>query len=178
MSFGSTDSINIIKRRLMLYKAVQEFPDNQRIRNALIRTYARQYIQAAAESGVYIAYARNDELFALELATALRQVEVNVWLDQIDVEPHEDWKYAVRTALSRSGVMVLVLSPAAIDDDDLRSEAITFMEAGKIVIPVIHETCQTDLLQTLIPPIDFSDDFDFGLRLLLQSIAGSSPVNA
>ncbi len=177
MSFGTTDTINIIKRRLMLYKAVQEFPDNQRIRNALIRTYANEYIQAAAEDGVYIAYARNDELFALELDTALRQVDVNVWFDQINVDPDEDWEYAVRTALNRSGVMILVVSPSAIADFELRGEAETFMEAGKIVIPVINEPCNADLLQMLVPPIDFSDNFDFGLRLLLQSIVGTSHVN-
>lgn len=178
MSFGTTDTINIIKRRLMLYKAVQEFPDNDRIRNALIRTYAVEHIQVAALDGVFISYARNDELFALELATALRMVDVNVWLDQIDVEPDQDWNYAVQTALNRSGVMVLVLSPSAIDDADLTGEALTFMESGKIVIPVLNEPCETELLQTLVPPIDFSDNFDFGLQLLLKSIAGSSPVNA
>jgi len=178
MSFSTTDTINIIKRRLMLYKAVKEFPDNERIRKALMRTYATEYIRMAAEDGVYIAYARNDELFALELDTALRQVDVNVWFDQIDVEPDEDWEYAVKTALNRSGVMVLVLSPSAMEDDDLRKEAITFMEAGKIVIPVVHEPYKNDTLQSLVPPIDFSDNFDFGLQLLLRSIAGSSPVNA
>jgi len=178
MSFSTTETINIIKRRLMLYKAVQEFPNNKRIRNALIRTYAKQYIQEAAKDGVYIAYARNDDLFALELDTALRQVNVNVWLDQIDIEPDQDWDYAVKTALNRSGVMILVLSPSALKDDNLHVEALTFMEAGKIVIPVVHEACDTESLQSLVPPIDFSENFEFGLRILLQSIVDSSTVNA
>ena len=48
--------LTISKRRLMLYKAIQEFPDNQRIRNALLRTYAAQHINIAAQDGVYINY--------------------------------------------------------------------------------------------------------------------------
>lgn len=174
---SQSNSFTINKRRLMLYKAIQEFPNNQRIRNALLRTYASEHIHRTVQEGVYIGYNRVDELFALELNTALRQAGVNVWLDQIDVDPDEDWEYAVSNTINRSGVMILVLSPHAVDDDELQQEAITFLESGKIVIPVVHEICDINTLDLILPPIDFSADFDKGLQFLLQGMTGQPQVN-
>ena len=176
MSQPSPATIN--KRRMMLYKAVQAFPNNQRIRNALLRTYASEHIQAAARQGVYIGYNRNDELFALDLDTRLRQAGVNIWLDQIDIEPDEDWEYAVSNTINRSGMMILVLSPHAVEDDQLQQEAITFLELGKIVVPVVHEICDIAKLNLILPPIDFSENFDHGLQFLLQGMIEQPAVNA
>jgi TIR domain len=174
---SQTNPVTISKRRLMLYKAIQEFPENQRIRNALLRTYASAHIQVAAKEGIYIGYNRADELFALELDTELRQTGVNVWLDQIDIEPDEDWEYAISNRINHSGMMILVLSPHAIEDEQLQQEAITFLESGKIVIPVVHETYDMDALDLILPPIDFSESFERGLQFLLQGITIQSAVN-
>ncbi len=178
MNLSPINSIDIVKRRLMLYKAIKEFPDNQRIRNTLIRTYAKVYLREAVQDGIYISYSRADELFALELATSLRQADVNVWLDQIDVEPDEDWEYAIATSIKRSGVMLYILSPHAIKDEQSQHELTLFMESGKIVIPILYEPCQFDTQKIMIPPISFVEDFDTGLQILLKSIIDSSPVNA
>lgn len=178
MSQSQSNLLAVGKRRLMLYKAIQEFPDNQRIRTAFIRTCSPEHVQDAVENGVYISYNRADELFALELNTELRQMDVNVWLDAIDVDPDEDWEYAVSSALNRSGVMILVLSPQAIDDVQLQEEANMFMELGKIVIPVISERCNTSALNLIMQPIDFSEDFKMGLRLLLKRLVGQRSVRA
>jgi len=174
---SQSNPVTISKRRLMLYKAIQEFPDNQRIRNALLRTYASEHIKVSAQDGVYINYSRVDELFALELDTKLRKAGVNVWLDQIDIDPDEDWEYAISNTINRSGVMILVLSPHAVDDIQLQQEATTFLELGKVVIPVVHETCDLDALDLILPPIDFSQNFDKGLQLLLQGLIVKSAVN-
>ena len=174
---SQSNLVTISKRRLMLYKAIQEFPDNQRIRNALLHTYAAQHVHIAAQHGVYINYNRSDELFALELDTRLRQANINVWLDQIDVDPDEDWEYAVSNMINRAGVMILVLSPHAVEDDSLQQDATKFLEAGKVVIPVVHKTCELDSLDLILPPINFANNFDRGLQFLLQGLNVQSPVN-
>lgn len=178
MTLSSTNSIDIVKRRHMLYKAIKEFPENQRIRNSLIRTYAKVYLREAAHEGVYICYSRADELFALELATALRQADVNVWFDQIDVEPEDDWDYAVSKAVKRSGMMLYIMSPNATVDNELQQEANAFMESGKILIPLLHEPCENSIQNMIIPPINFAEDFESGLDILLDSITITTPVNA
>ena len=177
MSQNQSNLLAISKRRLMLYKAIQEFPDNQQIRNTLIRTYATQHLQVASQSGVFIGYNRADELFALELDTKLRQAGINVWMDAIDVDPDEDWEYAVSNAVNRCGVMILVLSSHAVDDEELHQVFGSFMETGKVVIPVIHESCDISSLDLIVPPIDFSRKFASGLRLLVQALTGQPTVN-
>lgn len=172
-----SNPVTISKRRLMLYKAIQEFPDNQRIRNALLHTYASAHIKVSAQDGVYINYNRVDELFALELDTKLRQAGVNVWLDQIDIDPEEDWDHAISKAITRSGVMILVLSPHAVEDTQLQQEATAFLELGKVVIPVVHEACDLDTLNLILPPLDFSQSFEKGLQFLLQGLSVKSAVN-
>ncbi len=174
---SQSSPITISKRRLMLYKAIQEFPDNQRIRNALLHTYNSSQIQVAAKNGVFIHYNRSDELFALELDTQLRKAGINVWMDQIDINPDEDWDYAISNAISRSGVMILVLSPHAIEDTALHQEAIKSLELGNFVIPIIHQACDYENLDLILPPIDFSDDFDKGLQFLLKGLKSESAVN-
>ena len=174
---SQSNPITISKRRLMLYKAIQEFPDNQRIRNALINTYNSKQIQISAINGVFINYNRSDELFALELDTHLRKARINVWMDQIDIHPDEDWDYAISNATNRSGVMILVLSPNAIEDTALQQEAVKFLESGKVVIPIIHQPCEYASLELILPPIDFSDDFDKGLQFLLKGLKVESAVN-
>lgn len=178
MSLSQSNLLAVGKRRLMLYKAIQEFPDNQRIRSAFIRTCSPEHVQDAVTNGVYISYNRADELFALELNTELRQANVNVWLDAIDVNPDEDWEYAVSNALNRSGVMILVLSRQAMDDEQLQQEATTFLELGKIVIPVVSERCDTSTLNLIMQPIDFAENFDMGLQLLLNRLVGQRSVRA
>jgi len=174
---SQSSPITISKRRLMLYKAIQEFPDNQRIRNAFLHTYSSKQIRIAAKNGVFINYNRVDELFALELDTRLRKARVNVWMDQIDISPDEDWEYAISNTINRSGVMILVLSPHAVEDITFQQESIKFLELGKVVIPIIHQTCDYANLDLLLPPIDFSVDFDKGLQFLLKGLKAESSVN-
>lgn len=178
MTRSQSNSLTISKRRLMLYKAIQEFPDNQRIRSAFLRTHASEHVQVASQSGVYINYNQIDDLFALELDTEIRQHNVNVWMDQIDIEPDQDWDYAVSNALNRCGVMILVLSPHAVEDEQLQQEATAFLESGKVVIPVVHEQCDYEALNLLLPPIDFSQNFSVGFQQLLRAFTGESAVNA
>lgn len=178
MSSSEAKLIAVGKRRLMLYKAIQDFPDNQRIRSTYLHTYTPELIQLAAQDGVYFGYHRNDELFALELDTELRQKGVNVWMDTIDIDPDEDWTYAVETALNRSGVMIMVLSPYAVDDLQIQREATIFLELGKVVIPVIHEPCNYEAYDLMVEPIDFSENFKMGLQLLSRQLTSPSTANA
>lgn len=178
MSQSPSTQLPITQRRAMLYKAVSEHPDNKRIVNALLKTHSAQHIQAAAQKGVYINYNANDDLFALELDDELRDVNINVWLDQIDVEPDEDWDYAVSSALNRSGVMVVILSPNALNDEKLRNDTRAFLEAGKIVIPVLHQKCDVSGLRLVLPPIPFHEDFQLGFQHLTKAFATTPPVSA
>jgi len=169
--------VSTTQRRKMLYKAIQEHPENTQIRSALLRTYSTAYIQAAAKQGVFISYNRADELFALDLDHALREATVNVWLDEIDVADDEDWHHAVSSALNRCGVMIVIFSSQTIDDENVQSEIQAFIGAGKIILPVVCEPIDVGNLNLLLPAIRFDSDFNMALNQLCRAFAVSRPVN-
>lgn len=168
---ANTQALQIEQHRAMLRQAFQRYPDNAAVQDALRRFLTPEHIREAAERGVFVSYSRSDELFALALDEGLREVGVNVWLDQIDVDPSKDWAAEVRRALNQCGVMLAILSPDAMADADLQHERQQFLNAGKIVIPVLHQRCDTSALRTLMQPIDFRHDFQRGLLQLRRLFA-------
>lgn len=171
-------SLPITKRRRMLYKAIAEFPQNQQIRSALLRTYSTSHIQTAAKAGVFISYNRADELFALELDQGLRDIGVNIWLDEIDVADNEDWHHAISSALARCGVMIVILSPQSVDDESVQDEMRSFVEAGKIILPVMSEACDLADLNLFLPAIRFDSEFSVPLSQLCRAFGVSRRVHA
>lgn len=165
--FVTAGTQEIEKRRALLRKAMFNKPQDTRVRNALVKTLTPSHIRKAANRGVFISYNRADELFALELDNGLREAGVGVWMDAIDVTDDGDWLNEIRSALQRSGIMVVVFSPDSLQDEDLKKELRYFMLAGKIVLPVLHRTCDFDRLSVMIEPVDFRYDMNIGLKRLL-----------
>ncbi len=126
------------------------------------------HIAHAARSGVFICYARPDELFALDLTESLRATGIKVWLDMTDMPDDADWHTAITAALDGCGVMLLLLSPEALSAVDVRTEQQHFLDVGKIVVPVLHKTCEYSVFRNPSLPIDFRHDYDLGLQHLLR----------
>ncbi len=163
----------IEEKRAALRKALSLTPEDRRISDALTRLTTPQHIAQAAEAGVFISYTRTDELFAVNLTESLRTAGINVWLDVTDVPEDVDWKSAVLSALTHSGVMLMILSPSALQSPDLRAERQQFTISGKIILPVIYQTYETDSLKVgnldvRYTPIDFRQDYTSGLQQLLK----------
>lgn len=156
------------EKRAALRKAQTLAPEDRRIAEALSRLNTPDHIIRAAHAGVFISYARPDELFAINLTESLRSADINVWLDVTDVPDDTDWKSAILSALNTCGVMLLILSPAALRSADLRAERQQFVANGKIVIPVLHQPCDLSKLGISYPPIDFHHDYKTGLQHLLK----------
>jgi hypothetical protein len=75
----------------------------------------------------------------------LGELKVKVWSDR-EIDPGEDWLPAIRTAISRSRVAILVISADFLNSPFIRSEEVPrFLERrqadGLIVIPVIARPC-------------------------------------
>ncbi len=162
---------DVEEKRAALYRAYRLTPQSSqrsRIHDALLRLMSPAHCARAAQNGVYISYVRADELFALDLSESLRSEGVNAWLDMTDIAPQEDWNAAIETALDTCGIMLLLLSPAALRTGELRSEKQEFLDTGKIVVPVLHEHCDVSGLNLPYSPIDFRHDFDLGVQQLLK----------
>jgi hypothetical protein len=116
-------------------------------------------------------------LFAIQLTEDLRQGGLPAWLDATDIPDDADWHAEVEAALNRCGLMVLIVSSDAQEDEAQRAELQRFMDGGKIVIPVIYERVQGIALNLPIQPIDFRHDYTLGLNILIRLLV-STPVTS
>jgi uncharacterized membrane protein len=123
----------------------------------------------------FISYSRNDSEFALRLAQDLKTAGASVWLDQLDIQPGVPWDNAIETALSKSPVMLLVLSPDSAKSDNVRNEISFALEEGKIIIPVLYMDCTVPLRLQRAQRIDFRADYAHGLASLLTYLKVRNP---
>jgi hypothetical protein len=116
---------------------------------------------------VYISYAHSDEAFALELANDLRLTGPRVWVGIQQVQSGDDWTASIEQALSEAQMMVVILSPDAIDTPGVAAEWKTYLELFRPVIPVIAQPCNPPEELQMRRPIDFTRDYRKGLNQLV-----------
>lgn len=155
------------EKRAALRHALAAKPRDPRAKQMLRRLLTVSYVRQAARLGIFISYAHRDELFAIELAEDLHSIGFHTWIDVLDINNDADWNQSINQALSFSGLMLLVVSPAGLRAANTRAELQCFLDAGKIVIPIQHEPCDVHELNVWHPPIDFSQRYRAGLENLL-----------
>ena len=164
------------EKRSALRRALALRPGDPSIREALRSLMSLAYIRQAARSGIFIAYARADELFAVDLADSLQAGGIRTWLDMTEINLETTWHGSVTRALMQSGIMLLVLSPEALHSKELISERNWFLQTGKIVLPVVHKTCDYEALNLLVPAVDFRTDFAQGAQQLIHLLTVDEAV--
>lgn len=163
------------ERRIALRRALKSHPDDPRLKRAVQRLTTPQQIAAGAARGVFISYNRADEVFAFELYEALREASVAAWLDMVNADG--DWQRAIDDALHRCGLMIAVLSPAALDAPGVTAERERFRAMGKLILPVMAVSCEVKRGHFWLPVIDLSTDFKRGMLTLRRALAsGNSGV--
>lgn len=163
-------------KRAAITRALALRPADARLRQSFQALLSPQQVQRAAHSGVFVSYARPDEVFAITLTESLRAAGVDVWLDMTDVSEDTSWHSSVIKALRRSGLMLAILSPAAVESDDLRVERDWFQQNGKIVLPVLYRDCDSSSLPFYLSPVDFRDDYEQALRRLCVVLGAAPPA--
>jgi hypothetical protein len=69
---------------------------------------------------VFLSHARKDGELARALGAALKREGFTVWDDELEITPGENWARKVAKALDDSDLMVILLTPGAMDSDALR----------------------------------------------------------
>ena len=118
-----------------------------------------------------MSYSREDSAFALGLAADLKAKGANVWLDQLDIRPGRQWDREVEHALTTCSQMLVILSPAAIDSNNVMDEVGFALEERKAVIPVLHRDCRVPFRLRRVQYIDFRSDYERGVNSLLSALA-------
>lgn len=110
---------------------------------------------------LFISYSRKDSRFARTLARALEALGADVWIDTQDIEPGAAWTDEVQRGLDRSQVMLLVLSPDAMESKYVTAEWLYFVEQNKPLIPVLHRPTVLNFQLRPLQYVDFvTQDYD------------------
>ena len=86
---------------------------------------------------VFISYKRQEcSLYAGSLERQLRDRDLRCFLDDNDIPPGAPLSKTVRSALSRSRVLVVILSAGSMQSRYVRDEVHAFLESMKPVVPI------------------------------------------
>lgn len=70
----------------------------------------------------FISFSREDAEYVLNLATNLRSAGANIWIDQLDIPTGERWDRVVQKAWEDCEYFMVVLSPSAVDSENVMDE--------------------------------------------------------
>jgi len=126
----------------------------------------------------FFSYSREDSQFAFRLAKDLKDAGAAVWIDQLDIEPGQDWDIAVEAAVARCPRMLLVLSPISVQSRNVRNEIAFALDEKKSIIPVLYQDCMVPLQLRRVQHIDFRTDYEHGLKSLLKVLGVEQAVAA
>jgi TIR domain-containing protein len=122
----------------------------------------------------FVCYAREDESFALGLATDLKADGVSVWVDQWDIPSGADWDYEIDRALYDCHYFLIVLSPSAVESEEVRSELRIALDERKRIAPVLYQPCRVPRRLRLIQHIDCTETAggrsDRAMRLIFRAL--------
>jgi hypothetical protein len=115
----------------------------------------------SAARQIFISYAQGDETFATRLVEDLCQSGAKVWLDIRDAKPGRHWTRSIEQALSQSTMMIVVMSPRALEAIHVNVEWQAYLEAYRPVIPVLIQPCDLPGPLRTRRPIDFTRERDY-----------------
>ncbi len=119
---------------------------------------------------IFISYSRADSEFVLELAEKLRSSGVHFWLDQLDTTAGQHWDRAIEEALETSELLLVILSPASVNSDNVLDEVSYALEEKKQIVPVLYQKCVIPFRLRRLHYLDFTGDFDRALTQLLNAL--------
>lgn len=132
---------------------------------------ARLKKRAAAPAKVFMSYAREDQSFVSRLANNLLKFEIDVWLDLYRIDPGRSWARQIGEALDQCQIMLLVLSPAAFESENVDDEWNYFLDQKKMVVSVLHQPCKIPYRLSKLQYVDFNKlDFDMSLARLVATL--------
>lgn len=124
----------------------------------------------------FFSYSREDSEFALRLAADLRAAGALVWIDQLDIGPGQLWDRAVQSALENCPSVLIILSPASVNSDNVMDEINFALDQKKSLIPVLYRDCDIPFRVRRFQHLDFRSEYERMLEELRKCLhIGGTP---
>ncbi len=120
---------------------------------------------------VFVCYSRKDEAFARLLAEDLKKAGIYIWMDQFDIPAGAPWDREVESALSVTKTTLVILSPNAVESNNVRDEIGAAVDAGDYIVPVLLAPCEIPLRIRRHQFVDFTKGYEAALKQLVASLS-------
>ncbi|NLF75044.1 MAG: toll/interleukin-1 receptor domain-containing protein [Chloroflexi bacterium] len=121
---------------------------------------------------IFVSYGRANMAFARQLVDRLEKRGVDVWIDVDDIRPGDHWGHKIQAALNECQVLLLIVTPDAMESRTVDDEWRYFHLQNKPIIPILRETTEVSWGLDYLQYIDFREeqDQDRAFRQLLTAL--------
>lgn len=128
---------------------------------------------------IFFSYSRADgSEFALKLALDLKKEGFNVWIDQEDIRAGSEWDLEIEKALETCDCLLFIETEKSVTSNNVLDEVYYALEEKKKVIPVILVDSKTPFRLQRLQHIDFSKNYNSGLRLLINELKDTTAAES
>ena len=121
---------------------------------------------------IYLAYTREDALFAVQITEDLASLGIDLWLDITEIGAGVDWEAAQSAAIEAAEGLIMVVSPEALQREHMRHEISRAFDRGKdVYLAVARRSPWQDWMHGL-PVADFTEQYEAGLDTLVLHLMG------
>lgn len=119
---------------------------------------------------IFLSYSSKDKFFCELLEAKLRAEQIEVWRDVNSLNAGEEWRNSIDSGISKSKVIVLVLSRDSCESHYVTYEWANAIGQGKAILPVLLEDCNRHPKIEPLQYIDFKNHGDATWTLLVERL--------
>lgn len=86
---------------------------------------------------IFLSYRSTEADFALRLAADLKNAGVNLWMDRLDINPGDDWRKSLESAVYSCAALISVLSSSYVSSKYCQRELARADRLGRPIFPVL-----------------------------------------
>lgn len=125
---------------------------------------------------IFISYSHADKDFVDKLAIQLVENNANVWIDRWELTIGDSIIQKVQDAIQGSSALIVVLSKSSANSEwckqEITSGLLKQLESKEVfVLPALLEDCEIPLFLKDKLYADFRNNFDVGLKAILDGVA-------
>lgn len=124
---------------------------------------------------IFLSHSSKDKPIVTSVALDLKEKGINTWLDAFDIQPGESIISKINEGLNNCDFILLFLSQNSVNSEWVTKEWETMLwdeinTQNVKIIPIKIEDCEIPKLLQTKKYINLSDDYNFGIRQLIDTI--------
>lgn len=118
---------------------------------------------------IFVSYSRDDADFVDKLVADLEESSIETWVDRRDIPSGQRWDRVVQKALDSCEALLLVLSEASVQSEEVMYE-VNHVLSSKPVVSILYRPCVIPYRLESLQYIDFTGDNGYPLDSLLLAL--------